>query len=274
MREVIHNFGREGHLNGIASLPDHQRYNIGIIVSNSGVVHKVGPFGLFRELASHLCAQGFTVFRFDLSGLGDSDNLKSGQTHAERTLEDMQSALDLLESRYQFTKFVAIGLCTGAENSFRLAIADERVVGNIWLDGYGYDNLKGKLIRFYRRSKRLPVLLREKLIDKKPALKKPAGLIENDEDYTWTLPPRQVLGERLNTLFQRGVRFLCIYSGGVSGHHAYAEQFADNFKGQAFLQGMQIEYFPQADHTYKIRKDKAQLFDTVAAWLKSRFHSV
>ncbi len=272
MREVIHSFGAKCNLHGIATIPKSRNFETGILLLNSGVLHKVGPFDLNKEFARYLSTLGYTTFRFDFSGMGDSVKIKSGLSHHESVIKDMKDALDLMEGQYKLCRFVVIGLCTGAENGYKIALADPRVVGNIWLDGYGYSNLKGKWLQYKGRLfdiKRVAKYMNRFLTDTN--IKQPETLSDDDE-FDWVLPPKNELSQALNRLHERGVKILNIYSGGVATYNSYRDQFKDTFKGQPFLDSMDIEYYPRADHTYKIRKDKSIMLKRVGDWLERSFH--
>lgn len=271
MREVLHAFGERNHLQGIATLPEVAKRKIAIVLLNAGSVHKVGPFDLNRDLARRLVNEGYRVLRFDFGGIGDSRRLKSGARRHEIILREMTDALDVLQKHYGESRIVTIGLCTGAENGYRLALADERVVGNVWLDGYGYKNLKGTLLRYklkFGHTRGLWKRIMGKL-DRSLA-ENPTDLVDEDE-WQWTLPPKEELSAGLNGLHERGVRILSIYSGGVASYNTYRDQFRDSFPGASFLASMDFEYYPKADHTYKIRKDRDIMLNRVHDWLKRTY---
>ena len=292
MREALHLFGPQKNLVGIASIPAEQNQTVGVLLLNAGVVHKVGPFNLNVEFSRFLANRGFLAFRFDTGGLGDSRKIKSNLSHHESILQDISEAISVLCDQYQLQRVVVLGLCTGAENAFKAALHDERVVGSVLLDGYGYETKKHKWNHIRDRvfdPKRIFNFVLRKLGLKKSNVKasndlnadqsaeNPADLDaelqaleeENRSDYIWTLPEKSAYQKDMAMLYQRGVKFLHIYSGGVYSYYSYKDQFRDSFKDEAFLQCVDVEWYPQADHTYKILKDREAMMLRVGLWLES-----
>jgi len=50
MKESGFRFGRARHLVGVVGLPASPADNVGVIVLNAGMVHRIGPFRLHVEL--------------------------------------------------------------------------------------------------------------------------------------------------------------------------------------------------------------------------------
>ena len=71
-------FGRQQHLVGVVHEPDEAvAQPIGILIWNTGIAHRIGPFRVHVDIAEKLCLAGFYVLRFDLSQQGDSDTVDS-----------------------------------------------------------------------------------------------------------------------------------------------------------------------------------------------------
>ncbi len=269
MRDIIHSFGDQNHLHGIATVPEKSSKSTGIVLLNAGSVHKVGPFDLNRDLSRFLANEGYQVLRFDFGGLGDSRKIKSSGSQRELVLSEMKAALDLFEERYGKRKVVSIGLCTGADNGFRIAIADDRVIGNVWLDGYGYSNLKGALQRYRLKLGDLSGMwyrIKDKLTNDSDV----SSVLFGEGEWQWELPDKKDLRRDLTFLHERGVKILSIYSGGVASYNSYRDQFRDTFYGEEFLDSMNFEYYPMADHTYKIKKDRDRMFIRIRDWLHNK----
>ena len=72
MIEEVTRFGSNGSLVGILSRPMRSNRNLpAILLLNAGLVHRVGPNRIYVRLARHFAALGFSVLRFDFSGIGD-----------------------------------------------------------------------------------------------------------------------------------------------------------------------------------------------------------
>jgi alpha-beta hydrolase superfamily lysophospholipase len=100
-KERIFHFGEDQNLLGILTEPATPADSSKpvILFLNAGVVHHIGPFRLGTEFARTLADDGFRSFRFDLSGLGDS-NLGKSQVNAEqRFIDDAKAAMDTLQAQ-------------------------------------------------------------------------------------------------------------------------------------------------------------------------------
>ena len=76
MREEAVVFGRASALVGVITDPPaggRPAHAMAVILLNAGLLHRVAPNRLYVELARGLAAQGFAAFRFDFSGIGDSN---------------------------------------------------------------------------------------------------------------------------------------------------------------------------------------------------------
>jgi len=92
-------------------------------------------------MAQSFAAIGFTVLRFDFSGLGDSEGENEEATLTDlynaiqlgKYIDDTLDALDWLEEKYDITHFILAGLCGGAITGLHAGAKDSRVVGLIAL---------------------------------------------------------------------------------------------------------------------------------------------
>lgn len=276
MKEKIVRFGASESLIGVISSPDlprgDQSNKPAIIIINAGSVHKVGPFRLHVEMARWLASNGYLCLRFDLSGQGESQKqINESYSRADQVLIDMQSALDYLQNTYEQSAVISIGLCTGADNAHRIAVNDDRIVGVVWIDGYGYRTLKYSINKFVGRLSK-PVsfckaivnrLNKNTVIDRGDV----EGFAVDGDQYYWELPPIDIYRRDMAQLSKRAVRCLYIYSGGVQSYYNYQGQMKDAFKGEEFVSSFREIYFPKADHTFFIRKDRKWMFDQLAGWL-------
>ncbi len=155
-RERIVRFGVRDGLAGILSVPRQPRAAAPhVVLVNAGIVHRVGPNRLYVDTARRLSALGFTVLRFDLSGLGDSESATSGTSVSGSAIEDLRRALDYLESSRQAHRFVVGGLCAGADYSLMAAFDDPRIVGTILIDPTVARTRRSKIIHHLRRLQHL-----------------------------------------------------------------------------------------------------------------------
>ena len=122
MKEHAVSFGENNHLLGVLSEPRVKGTDLpAVIILNSGLLHKVGPFRLNTELSRTIAENGFNVLRFDLSGIGDSKmSLKEGNRW-EKAIRDTRHAMNYIFEICGSKEFVLIGLCSGSDNAHRIS---------------------------------------------------------------------------------------------------------------------------------------------------------
>jgi len=276
--ERVYTFGSSAKLVGILtdgkSLQSSHVLPI-ILLLNAGLVHRVGPHRLHVYLARELSSLGFSVFRFDLSGIGDSNRHKDDRSREDQILSDIQEAMAFLATLINKNKFIVMGLCTGADNSHKISLKDERVTGAVFLDGYCYPTA-GYYLRRYG-----PKLLSPKAWSRfsKKMFKKIAGIIKanyetnvydtRQDNYFWTLPPIHKAEKEIKQLVDRGVKLLYVFSDGFMCN--YRDQFFECFKTVDFRKKVQVEFIKNSQHNYPISANREKLIGAISQWLKTYF---
>lgn len=266
MSEHAYRFGRADHLVGITGLPVVAAQDIGVIVLNAGMTHRIGPFRLHVTLCRRFNECGYPTLRFDLSTLGDSGASDESQSHDQQVLADVSNAMDLLGKQSGCTRFVLIGLCSGAANAHLVASNDNRVVGAVFLDGYAYPTVGYYLHHYIPRLKSPARLIG--FITRR--LRRPTGGRAADFGVT---PPAATQARRdITSMLQRGLKLCFIYTGGASAYFNHARQFRECF-GSRISQdaGSSLYYLPRIDHTYILVEDRQQLLKIVQGWLSLNF---
>ena len=230
-----------------------------VIMLNSGILHHIGACRLHVKLARTLAPVGYTVMRFDHSGIGDSDARRETLPFEKSAVLDVQEAMDYLTATRGAREFVLMGLCSGADMSFKVAGADVRVVGMMQLDAWAYRTL-GYWVRHYgKRVFKLAVWtnwLRRTL----------AGVVRRSDtagaapprpdadavtpEYRRVFPPRELVAADLRTLLQRGVHFFNVFSGGQVDHFNHRGQHRAVLPSVAFGDQLRVEYLAHADHLF------------------------
>ncbi|MBB1473149.1 alpha/beta hydrolase [Luteimonas sp. MC1782] len=264
VEESVHVFA--GNLVGVLTQPPGgTRARAALVLLNAGLTHRMGPFRLYVQMARVLAAQGFTVFRFDQSGLGDS--ALSTQVTAGRVMAETTAAMDLVTSLTGVREFVLGGLCSGANDAFNIAPEDARVAGLLLLDGVGY-RTPGYHLRHY-----LPRLLRPASIwgyfrrRLGPPRDTPPPELDDFSDF----PTRAEAARRLEALDARGVQALLLYTGGVGDYYNHRSQARACFGAVMRSPGMATDYWPECDHTFYLRAHREKLFQAVSQWMLARF---
>jgi alpha-beta hydrolase superfamily lysophospholipase len=134
-------FGRPTPLFGIITTPAPftagQRSTKAVLLLNAGAVHRIGPNRLYVALARHLARHGYTVLRMDVAGIGDSPpraDAPENVVYSRHALEDVRLALDYLRLHWDVTEVYAAGLCSGAYNAFKAAVANLPLTGAILIN--------------------------------------------------------------------------------------------------------------------------------------------
>src|SRR5689334_7177370 len=98
IEEPLH-FGEDGRLFGILTMPTAQAHSMGdvpvFVFLSAGLLHRVGPARLHVRLARELARMGFSSFRVDLAGIGDSRK-RSGLTNQESVKADYDEIVRVL----------------------------------------------------------------------------------------------------------------------------------------------------------------------------------
>lgn len=246
-----------------------------VLLLNAGLLHHVGPSRLHVQLSRTLAAVGVRTLRFDFSGIGDSAPRTDGLNFDEACVLEVQAAIEFLAESRGIRTVVAGGICSGADAAFRAALADDRVVGLISVDGYAYRNWKYYLHHYGPRLIRWEAWTSFTARHAR-SLAWRLGLPGGDSDPApWsaevrTFPPREEASAGLQALSDRGVPQLHVYTGGQKAYQNYAGQFWDNFREVEFRGLAEQHYLGDADHTFTSPTQQALLIQIVVSWTERR----
>jgi len=284
MMERVATFGDGGNLVGIVTEPAGGQGGgdlPAVIFLNTGTLHRIGPYRAAVDLAREFAVMGFLSMRFDLSGLGDSAPRQDNLPEGERAVADVCDAMDYLSSKWGAERFILWGICTGAVNSHRAAVADSRVCGVVSIDGYAYKTPRFFYNRYARfvfspsDLSRVAKFYLVRLATRKSRKKAGARPYVGDEYFGWDLPPKRVLEGEFRTLVERGVRCLYVFSGDsqTRDRYNYGGQMRDAFRSLDFGDCMQDEFIRAADHIFSQLKARTELNEITRAWALRHFSS-
>ena len=263
-----------GRLLGILSEPEPRHADRPcVVLLNAGLLPRPGPGRLSVQLSRALCAAGFPVFRFDLSGLGDSEPRPAPLPAAESIVADVRAALDHLGSGAPaHRRFVLAGLCSGAVGAHYAAVADPRVVGVAAFDGYSFPTLRSKLAGLRWRLEDPVGLVRGLIRHLRPRSggPAPAGPADPDESFLPRWPKRQQAEKELDALVRRNVQLLYVFSGEWDVYR-YEGQLRDAFPAVPFAGLLTERRIPRAEHLYFTRPERQQVLELVSGWLARCF---
>lgn len=278
MKERLHVIGP--NLFGLASLPEKGVASNApaMILLNAGLMHRPGPFRLYVDLARRVASRGMMTFRFDQAGVGDGPSVRRDAPHEDQVAENVSATMDALTKQYGVKSFVLAGLCSGALDSHRAALRDDRVRAIVMLDGYAYKTqafYKQLLIKKALRPKSWPgvvtkvggALLHTITGGDGPPPSSRKVVVRDDDDYFSGWPPIEQARKELGTLVDRGVEALFVFTGGWSNFVA-DEQFDEMFPGVRG-RSVQVQFLPRADHTYVVRQHREPMLRAVEDFASS-----
>jgi len=250
-----------------------------ILLLNSGLLPNVGPYRLYVRLARHFSSLGFSSFRFDISGIGDSARSIDQLPRTEQQIRDITVVMDHLQDRHGCERFIVIGICTGADNAHRAMMADRRIVGAVAIDGYYYKTWRYQFNRVFKEY--LPKLFvsrtwRTRILGAGQNVLKhfDPNTTENNNPvtvpYRWELPEKGKTESDFRNIVNRNANMLCIFT--ANWPYNYAEQMADAFPNLVFGSNLQVRYLKNAAHLFPIAEDRQYLTSAISEWLCERFN--
>ena len=288
MREHACDFGQSAGLVGVytqagsndaeSKTHTNQPQKPVVLLISSGLLPNTGPFRLYVRLARHLAQLGFDSFRFDLSGIGDSARSVENLPRSEQQIRDIGFAMDYIEKEFGKSTYVAMGICTGADNAHRAMIADHRIVGAVGIDGYYYKTLRYYLNYVFRqlpmrliKLERWEAKLKE-ISTTVQSLVRGRGKLNSQPvtvPYRWAVPDRKKTAADYTAFIERDVSKLCVFT--ASWPYNYLEQHADAFPDIVFGNNVQVRYFENAEHVFPLAQERQLLTETITDWLLERF---
>jgi pimeloyl-ACP methyl ester carboxylesterase len=279
MKEEAVILGNHGSLIGVVTRPPKEMRstrNLGIVLLNAGIVHRVGPGRIYVKIARELAALGFFVLRFDFSGIGDSGIRYDDLSFDKSAVEETQAAMNFLQSEYGIRRFLLLGGCSGARVSLETASIDARACGAILINFQVPDLERGAeadsglrknshyVLNFAVRNgqswrrffagqadyKKLALTvwfeIRRRLAPKAPASVAGASF--------------QSL---LESLLARGLRPVFVCSAGDSRLEDLRQLGGKAFKSMCAQGKLDLTIVPRSDHTFSSLFDQLRLIDIV-----------
>jgi pimeloyl-ACP methyl ester carboxylesterase len=275
MREEVLTFGENSPLIGIMTMPaagKRVKNNTAVLLWNAGFLHRVGPHRLYVDMARKLAEIDFLTVRFDLSGKGDSPSRKDTGLEKERTIRDVKEVMDYVSANTQIEKFVLIGLCSGADDAFPIAVQDERVSGLVMLDGFGFRTLRYYVPHYlvglfiWSRWKNFVVKKYRDFLYKKKVVR------INVDEYVRAFPSKIKAIADLQSLIERRVSLLFVYTAGVRDYYNYKGQFKDMLNISGMNENLQVEYFKEMTHTFTRMADRNKLISCICNWMHKHYY--
>lgn len=270
-------FGKYDHLLGVANIVNpasnstealndnipQDNKQVAMILMTAGMLHSVGPYRMYVDIANSLAEKGISSLRFDLSGIGESLGVGSVGKSIDRAAMEASEAMDYMSEKQGIKDFILFGLCSGADDSIQAALKDKRVKGVIALDGLGYKTSRSKFNQFLlltRKMLRIKKWIR-KISHLTEAYLAPASLAVGSDVREFPETAEQA-SQELQQLVDQKTQLHFIYTGGTE-YYNYAEQFYDMLPKVNWNGNESTTYFPHMDHVVLLCEDRKELVDHV-----------
>jgi acyl transferase domain-containing protein/pimeloyl-ACP methyl ester carboxylesterase len=222
------------------------------------------------ELAEKMAQLGFTVIRFDLSRLGDSELAEHDASIQDMFTRDINDAAQILEDRYQLKDMISIGICSGAVDAWYHARQDPRIRGLVMVDSFVYPTFRHDFQFFLKRifsPKRWKRYVSRVFLpwSQQKALAPVNDFL--DPNY----PTQANAAQDTQKLVDRGTEMLVIYTGGFHPWYSYKNQFAAMLRGVNFKKRLQLEFWPEVDHLFSLVEDRKRFLRLVQIWIQEKF---
>ena len=247
--EEVIQFGNDNNLIGIITEPTTRNpLKPVVLILNSGALHRTGACRNSVHLARAIANDGFTSFRFDYYGIGDSGFGGAIEENALTPKQEVFDAMNTLEQRFGPLQFVVHGLCSGARDAFSSALNDDRIIAISQIDSYSYQN-KGyflrRLLSFLTRPSAWLNAIKVRITTNNLS----EELDETFETQVWPeYPPRQEVENAYQKLVDKKTKMLIVYTGSWNDTYNYENQFFDLFSKVQFGELVTLKYMPKANH--------------------------
>lgn len=270
MRQQAITVGSDPALVGVVTHPDREARLPMVLLLNAGMVHRIGPNRLYVRLANRLAAIGFRSLRFDLSGIGDSLPSEGPLPFEQRALQEVRAVMALASRRYGVEHFVPVGLCSGADVGYALALSDERIVAAALING-GFVGVSAELL--HEAQERIQVRFHQTRLLNRESWKRLITLRSDLGAVRRTLSrvlrrgsptaPRPSISEPLDA---RGIRILRIHSEGSFTWDLLQLIFGPEGRSLQGQEHVRLERIAGSDHVFTPLWAQERLLSAVCGW--------
>jgi pimeloyl-ACP methyl ester carboxylesterase len=297
-------FGPQRGLVGIVTTPDEPRPAElpAVVLLNAGLMHRVGPNRTYVQIARALAAQGFTVLRFDFSGMGDSRPRADHLPYMQSAPQEAGEAMSWLAEHHAARRFILIGHCAGAGVALLVARDDQRVVGAALINMEGgdagwteYDRIKKVSQQHARTYGQRALFSRErwaKLLSGRADYASIARVVF--KDILWyrivslqfrvsqALQSRQATARAqqvataetyLDPIIRRGCALLLLHSEGSTGLEQIRAVLGPELERRLAAGTVQLTVIAQSDHLFTLLARQRQLCAELLAWAGDHFEA-
>ncbi len=269
MNETALVFGPSKSIAGVVAspTPGAPARELGVVILNAGVLHRVGPARVHVSLARALQPRGFTSLRFDFSGIGDSPRRESATSFADLAVAEATEAMDFLSRSRGLHRFVLVGICSGADAALRIAQADPRVVAGALVDGYNIPTPSYVLLRARRQLFKVRSW-RRLLSGQSETLRavRATAMIQQSAE-TSIIPTYSAFIGGVQDLADRGTSLFLIYTAASAAFHRYKRGLRWRTAGWRSRGVVQVEHLEDTDHTFTLVRNQKNFVSLLAEWI-------
>ncbi len=266
MNEHTVRFGPAQGLSGVVSAPVEADTGVrrALLLSNVGMLNRIGPFRLYVELARAVASAGWWALRFDESGMGDSASRVDVSTHSMGANQDIIDAMDVMQQTHGIDQFVLLGLCSGVDSMYAAAMQDTRVHGAIFLDGYSYPTARYYLRRALRvfDGARWTHFVRRRV----ERLRSPRRPMSRDV-FERVYPPRAQFTRDIDAFARRGARALFVFTATVDQAYNAQRQLFEILGASSDRSRITAVRAVAADHLFTRASARNALIALVLRWM-------
>jgi alpha/beta superfamily hydrolase len=279
-------FGADGRLVGVVTDSAADRStaaHVAVVFLNAGVVHRVGPSRLYVNLARQLSRLGVTSFRFDHSGIGDSQPRVDDLAFEQSSVSEAIEAIDWLVRERRCQSFILVGLCSGTLTAFRTALVDARVKSLVLLTALLVDpsTVPEHVVAEAAERRVARSYLVEKIVN--PSAWKRILARRTDYRRVWSAtrrlvgarvrrtPPaagESVLVDQIRQLLDRGVSLQFIYAEPTTVLEWFRMTLAPTLASLRSRGRLDFIIVRHADHTFTEQRHQAHVVELVSEWVR------
>jgi pimeloyl-ACP methyl ester carboxylesterase len=245
-------------------------------------VHRVGPNRLYVNLARRLARSGFTVLRFDHSGVGDSQPREDHLPFGESSVAEAVDAMNFLAADRQCDKFALVGLCSGTLTAFRTAYVDARVTSLVLLTALLLDpSTVPEEIIAEALDRRVA---RSYLVEKIGSMHAWRKVLSGGADIAaiWRVLQRRIakrisppsiapgteeLIAQMRDLLQRGVAVRFVFADPATVLEGFRMTIAPALRDLRERGRIDVRLIKRADHTFTRLRHQAEVIELTSEWL-------
>lgn len=295
VRETAQFIADDGGIFGIVSEPSDRPFAAtpakeipALLLLNSGSVHHVGPNRLYVRIARRMATQGFRVLRLDLLGLGDSPadpGQEENIPYPDLPLLPLSRVFAGVRNKLRTREVHCAGICSGAYHSLKAAVGGEELASILVVNPLTYFWKPGMELStpVYRDTAELANYQRvglswasiRKLASGKVDIARLAGVMQRHikrrahgllrvVGRTLGVRLRDDLVLELRRVRDQGTRIHFVFSDDDPGYPMLLEQAGAEVRSFLGTGAMDIQFIPNAGHTFTPLTSQKALLDAIA----------